>query len=196
VLSNDYKEWARGKQKLVKEFGVTFLCVCIAGLFACWNKGPEERVLFDFESDEELNRFHWRCHTLLSLSDEHVTHGKKSLRLELYPSEYPGLYPKLKEIDWSPYRAICFDIFNPQNVETLIAVRIDDQKDYPDYEDRYNNGFVLKPGLNRLSIPLNTLLTSGTKRNLDLKEIFRLLIFSVKPKDKVVLYVDHLRLIS
>ena len=54
-------------------------------------KPESEKILFDFESDSELDRFHWQCHTLFSLSDEHATHGKKSLKLELFPSDYPGL---------------------------------------------------------------------------------------------------------
>ena len=37
-----------------------------------------ESILFDFESDRELDRVHWKCHTLMSISDQHSTHGKGS----------------------------------------------------------------------------------------------------------------------
>ena len=157
---------------------------------------PEERILFDFESDAELDRFHWRCHTLFSLSHQHITHGKRSLRLELYPSDYPGLTPMIEKRDWRGYKALHFDIYNPKNETLTITVRIDDRRDYPNYADRYNKSFILKPGMNRVIIPLDTLATSGNGRKLNLKEIYRVLIFMTRPKRRVVLYMDYIRLVS
>jgi hypothetical protein len=139
---------------------------------------------------------HWQCHTLFTLSDEHATHGRKSLRLELYSSEYPGLAPMLDENDWRGYKNLCFDIYNSEEEVLSVTVRIDDRKDYPNYGDRYNESFIIQPGMNQIRIPFNSLLTSNTGRALDLKKIYRLLIFMVRPEKKVVLYVDYLRLVS
>lgn len=176
--------------------GITIILItaCLCSLISCPSGSPPELVLFDFESDAELDLFHWKCHTLFSLSNENVTHGMKSLRLELYPSDYPGLAPKLGTNNWSRYKTISFDIYNPENAETSISVRIDDKKDYPNYEDRYNKSFILKPGLNQMNIPLNYLITSGTRRTLDLKNIYRFLIFMAHPQKKFVLYIDYVRL--
>ncbi len=152
-------------------------------------------MLLGFESDAELDLLHWKCHTLFSISDEHVTHGKKSLRMELYPSDYPGLNPKLEVNDWKKYGTLNFDIYNPEKEETMITVRIDDQKEHPDYADRYNMRFILKPGLNLIRIPLDSLITSGTHRQLNLTKIYKFLIFMVHPQRKYVLYIDHVRLV-
>jgi len=153
-------------------------------------------VLFDFESDAELDRLHWKCFTLMSQSDEYVSHGEKSLRLELYPSDYPGLAPMLKDNDWRGYKALRFDVYNPMEKDIRLAVRIDDRAEYPDYKDRYNKGFILKKGLNRIEIPLTSLVTSGTKRNMELGKIYRFLVFMVSPQEKHVFYVDYIRLVS
>ena len=169
---------------------------CLRLLVSCHGDVAGERVLFDFESESELDRLHWRCHTLFSLSDRHITHGEKSLRLELFPSDYPGLAPMLDMIDWRAYKALCFDIYNPEEKEVQITVRIDDRKDYPDYEDRYNKSFIFKPGMNGVRIPLDTLVTSGTGRKLNIGNIYRVLIFMVRPEKVAVLYVDHMRLVS
>ena len=60
-------------------------------LYNCNSRNvPDEIVLFDFESDSELDQVHWKCHTLMSVCDQNVTHGKGSLKLELFPSDYPG----------------------------------------------------------------------------------------------------------
>jgi len=160
---------------------------------ACSPK-PTEKILFDFEADEELDQFRWKCHTLLALSDEHAIHGSKSLRLELYPSEYPGLAPQIKDNNWSQYETFQFDVYSPHGEDIPLTVRIDDKKDDPDYADRYNRSFVIKPGANTVSISFDSLLTSGTRRPLNLTNIDRLLIFVVQPSEKVILYCDYIRL--
>jgi len=177
--------------------GITIILItaCLCSLISCFRGSPVELVLFDFESDADLDRFHWKCHTLFSLSNENVTHGVKSLRLELYPSDYPGLVPKLGMNDWSRYKTISFDVYNSEDEETSISVRIDDKKDYPNYENRYTKSFILKPGFNRLSISLNSLITSGTGRALNLKKIYRFLIFMAHPHKKFILFIDYVRLV-
>jgi hypothetical protein len=170
------------------------LLIFIILVIGCHEPIQRQFVLFDFESDSELDQLHWKCHTLMNLSDEHVSHGSKSLRLELYPSEYPGLSPMIRNNNWQGYESLGFDIFNPNGKEIKIAVRIDDRKDAPEYKDRYNHGFVLAPGLNRINISIDKLSTSGTNRRLDLKKIYFLTIFIVNPSEKVTLYVDYIRL--
>jgi hypothetical protein len=157
---------------------------------------PGERILFDFEKDEELDHFRWKCHTLFTLSDQHATHGIKSLKLDLFPSEYPGFAPIIRDTDWSKYGALRFDVYNPQNTDLELVARIDDNRAYPDYADRYNESFVVKPGANTVKIPFDSLKTSGAKRPLYLKMIYRLHIFMARPKEKTVLYFDYMRLIN
>lgn len=173
---------------------IILITVCLWGFISCFKEPPAQRILFDFESEAELDRFHWKCHTLFSLSSENVTHGEKSLRLELYPSSYPGLSPKLSVNDWRGYKAVFFDVYNPEDKSVSLAVRIDDKKEHPDYKDRYNKSFILKPGLNHMNIPLDSLITSGTQRILDVKNIYRFLIFMSHPPKKFVLYLDYIRL--
>lgn len=165
-------------------------------LFLCCNPGKpaKEFILFDFESDQELDDVNWQCHTLMSISDLHYTHGKSSLKLDMYPSEYPGFSPFLSVKDWSKYKALCFDVFNPDETERGITVRIDDTEDNTEYKDRYNQGFVLKNGMNYIRIALDSLITSGTGRRMNTSTIDKFLFFTHNPTEKVVLYIDHIRL--
>lgn len=157
-------------------------------------------MLFDFESDAELDRIHWKCHALYSLSGEFASHGAKSLKMELYPAgypdEYPGLSPFLKEKDWRGYRELRLDVYTPRDSAESLWVRIDDREKCPDYRDRYNKRFALRQGVNTIRIPLDALTTSGTERLLDRGKIARLLIFTVHPRKKVVLCIDAIRLTS
>jgi len=63
------------------------------------------------------------------------------------------------------------------------------------YRDRYNKVFMLKPGANQLKISLDSLKTSITERPLELKNIYRFLIFMSHPDKKYVLYLDYFRLV-
>jgi hypothetical protein len=162
----------------------------------CGDRAATEKILFDFETEQDLDRVQWKCHALFSLLEEHSSHGAQCLRLELYPSSYPGLAPVVKEKDWSGFRSLCFEVYNPHEEEIQITVRIDDRKDWPDYSERYNKSFQLVGGSNRIEIPLSTLVTSGTRNQMDLKNIHRFLIFLVNPPQKKVLYVDYIRLVK
>jgi len=167
-------------------------------LLNCSDQKTREQILFDFESPSELDKLEWKCHTMYSLSNEHSAHGLKSLKLELYPSDgedYPGLTPIITKNNWSGFKYFCLDIYNPEARQEQISIRIDDRKDYPDYEDRYNQRINLKSGQNSICISLNEMATSATNRKINLQNIYRVLIFKANPEKKVVLYVDYMRLV-
>ena len=171
-------------------FSIAFSMVPVG----CSGPVGHELVLNDFETDADLDRVHWQCRTLLSLSSEHATSGEQSLKIALFPADYPGLSLKLDEHNWSRFGSIVFDILNPQNEALDLTVRIDDRPDYPDYDDRYNGRHTLLPGSNHLSIPLDSLRTSGSGRPLNLKTIRRFLFFLVDTREIYRLYVDNIRL--
>lgn len=172
----------------------TFLLVML--LFSFCGSKVKNRVLFDFETDGELNRLNWKCYSLFSLSRHHATHGVKSLKMEFFPSDYPQLLTKTKRNDWRGFSLFRFDVFNPQKRDVQITVRIDDRKKYPAYGDRYSKSLILHPGKNIVTIPLETLKTSVTERNLELQSIYRFFIYKAQPKEKIILYVDNIRLIE
>jgi hypothetical protein len=178
-------------QRLFLGLAITIMC-----LFSCNGDVQKDLVIFDFESEAELDQLQWNCHSLYLLTSEHVTHGTRALKLELYPYslEYLCFSPILKMHDWSRYKTLRFDIFNPGNRTVNIGVRIDDRDDYPDYPDRYNAEVDLHPGINSITIPLELLTTSRTLRNMNLKNIRRFLIFTGYQKDKTTLYIDYIRL--
>lgn len=166
----------------------------LSAAMGCHKNTPDDLVLFDFETEKELDQVHWKCRTLLSLSGHFASHGKKSLRIEMFPSSYPGFSPALAVNDWQGYKFFCFDIFNPSPDHLKITLRVDDRKQALEYNERYNQSFDLKPGLNSFKIPLSTLKTSQTGIPLKLKKICRFLLFMVNPDKKQELFLDHIRL--
>ncbi len=172
---------------------IVFSLVMLVG--GCSVERPAALILFDFEEDSELDRLRWRCLTLFSLSSDFAAHGEKSLKIEFFPSRWPGWQPILFEKDWRGYEALGFDLYNTQDADVSITVRIDDRKAFPDHLDRYNQDFVLRPGVNAIVIPFDSLLTSGRDRLLNLGRIERFVVFMGSPDKRFVLHLDHVRLL-
>ena len=152
-------------------------------------------VLNDFESQADLDRIAWRCRTTFRLTGIHRSHGHSGLLMTLYPDLYPGIRPFLppERRDWRGYRYLALDVFNPGDEPLVLCYRIDDTK-APDYEDRVNGSFRLRPGENRLRLDLGRLRTSGTNRPLNLGQIWAVLFFQLSPPHPVTLGLDYIRL--
>jgi hypothetical protein len=86
------------------------------------------------------------------------------------------------------------DIFNPSKDDVHFQVRIDDHQSNWEYANRFDQDFVLKPGPNSISIPINSIKTNLHYQQLNLKKMERLIVFvpnNQKPRD---LYIDNIRL--
>ena len=176
----------------------------LAGIFNIFNSsyGPKDNpngsatddVLFDFETDSELSRLNWQCHKWFERSSDHATSGKYSLRAILPPGKYPGIsFREFKE-DWSGRNYLKLDVFNPAMEELVFHIRIDDRKSGWEYANRFDRNFQLKPGMNHISVPLNSLRTNRDPRTLDLRHIKRLIVFIPNNLEKREIYIDSIRL--
>lgn len=155
--------------------------------------GRQQIFNYDFEDEDVFNYIFCKCKTNPTISDKYSTLGKKSLKLEIYPSKYPGISFGNFNHNWSKFFFIKADVFNEEKTTLHLSIRIDD-KINPEYDDRYNNTLVLKSGANHISIELDRLVTSGTNRRLNLNRIERIIFFVVMPEKKKTLYLDNLRL--
>lgn len=173
---------------------VYLLFFLLFGASGCQRSQEKSALLFNFESDSSLDHVNWKCRTLFHRSTEHTTQGEFSLRLQLFPSAYPGFNPEISIKDWSAYTHFSFDVWNDEKYEVPLTVRIDDRKSNPSFADRYNKTFLLLPGMNYIEISLHDLMTSDTRRPMDLSSIEQLIIFIATPQSPVTLFLDHGRL--
>jgi len=161
---------------------------------ACRERNMQDMILFDFETESELDRIQWSCHTLSELTDKKISHGARSLKVDMYPSKYPGVTLQLYDHDWRSYKVLQFYVFNPQSEDVRLSVRIDDKKDYPPDGDSYKNKYSLSPGVTMIRIPLEGLRANQSERMIDLKNIHRIILYTVNPAAKITLYYDFIRL--
>ena len=153
-----------------------------------------EATLFDFESEAELDLLHWECGAFMERDVHHAASGQYSLRVEMYPNgEYPGFKAGFAK-GWQGYKMLSIDIYNPGAGDIKFSYRIDDRDDNPPFADRANGYVMVRPGRNTFSLDLENLKTSGTNRRLDLEKISSLALFVHQPPQKLVLYLDRVRL--
>ena len=151
-------------------------------------------VLFDFESEEELNRLNWECHKWFELSDRNATSGRYSLKVSLPQGRYPGINFEEIKSDWSNHHYLKMDVFNPSNEEFNFHVRIDDNKSGWEYANRFDLNFKLTPGMNSISIPTDSIRTNINHRPMNFKRIKRMMVFIPDNLKTREIYLDNIRL--
>jgi len=173
----------------------------LAACLAAGTARAEDKMLCDFENDGDLKRWELKSNSGV-LSDQHVTHGAKSLMIK--PGEYMLCFSLPQ--DWTPFDSLDIDAFvegdAPVNGSLLIADKTWDAGG-KQYWDRHNGTFNLKPGANTISIPVNGLFRgeagsrdANGRGNINPKEIIRFDIgFTTKGKVAAI-YLDNMRLVK
>ncbi len=153
-----------------------------------------ENVLFDFESEAELDQVNWECRKWFELSKDHFAHGKRSLKVSLPPGRYPGVKFHGFRKDWTGFRFLKLDVFNPSREKVRFHVRIDDEKSRWEYARRFDRTVELSPGANALSFSIESIRTNMTSRPLEFKKISNLMMFVLDNRERKDLYIDYIRL--
>lgn len=162
---------------------------------------PQPLFHYDFESDADLDAIPWQCRLIFSLTKDHATSGKQSLKMSYYPDQpgaktgYPGLSLLGFDPDWHKAKLLCADIFNPSSEHLVMGLRVDDRPE-PPFEERFNTELDLQPGLNLIKVPLENLVTSHAqqKRKLNFRRIQSVSLFFIKPESSLSVFVDNIRL--
>lgn len=149
-------------------------------------------MIAGFEHRTELNR--WKGSSGIWRSTERTTEGQYSLKFLLSTKKYSAISLKDFPSNWQDYRLLRFDIWSPRS-SLPINVRIHDKEHARGtgaYSDRFNRSYRLTNGWNRILIDLSEVQYSPRERELNLKEIFRLLLFSHNLETSETLYLDQL----
>ncbi len=173
---------------------------CVAALMlaaaAAW---AEEKVVAGFE-DAAAPAEWYASDGKLSVSTEHATEGKQSLKVELSPGDYPGWGVDFKGADWSGYDALRFSLFNEGREPQWVSIRIDDASS-KGYGTRFNMedrqvAVQLHMGANEIEIPIRSL-RQGTpeSQGIDPLKVASLRMFVGGLKKPVTWYLDGVRLV-
>ena len=147
----------------------------------------------DFESPLDLYEFSRK----FERTEEFHTHGRYGLKLTLTPALYSGISINRAYADWSPYKQLNVDIYNPSTDPLGLVIRVNDiahdvggWKD----DDRFNQSIQLKLGWNYISIPISIIKNAPAHRLMDMSKVSSIIIYTSNLPVSRVIYVDNLRL--
>jgi hypothetical protein len=107
-----------------------------------------------------------------------VSQGERALRVSLGGGDWPGIELWEPSPDWTGYRHLAIELFNPHAFELDLSMRIDDRHHNYQMDDRYNARIELPPqARTTIRIPLAEIESAPRGRKFDLERTARLLLF-------------------
>ena len=160
-----------------------------------FEQAPQEEIINDFESINDIDFFEATESTRIELSDLNVTHGKKALKVFIPAGDsFPGLswevFKSSKCLNWRAYRYLEFDIYNESDQSVNLNFKIKSNANYP--KSSAERHISIGPGISKTwQIDLHGLRDKGV----NLGEISYMKIYVSHPKREYNIYLDYLRLI-
>ncbi len=152
-------------------------------------------ILSNFETPFEIDR--WEGRTKIAIDKNTVREGKASLKVQLTTDKYSGISLNHFPPSWQDHESFHMSIFNSSLEPLKVTVRINDKEHVTGvqlYSDRFNRQFVLATGWNNIDITIDDIKNAPDTREMNLRAIMNLGIFSVSLKNPKVIYIDDVRL--
>jgi VanZ family protein len=120
--------------------------------------------------------------------------GEPLVRMDLQMATYPGVSVREPHPDWRGYRRLVFTVVSDLDAPTVLTLRVHDALHDQRYEDRFNRGLKILPGVNRVVIPLDDIRTAPDGRDMDMSRIRGIAIFGHSPAAPTHVFLGPLRL--
>lgn len=207
--------FAQGTFHSVKGAGINFLialiCTVVCALalaspaYYFWLEHRVETrlpILLDFESRDQVALIAPNMGgklTLTTAPPEWLGNSSQVLNIHFAASEYPGARMHSMWPNWSDYRYLNMEIFNPNTQTLSLSIRINDRSHNQEYADRYNLTRPIEPGHNVLHISLETIEQAPAGRKMNLAQVEQVIWFmrgEEQKKDEAskTLYLDNVAL--
>ena len=104
-------------------------------------------------------------------------YGDKTYFLKIFPNEYDDYWAKYfaGDKDWSKFNYLNLAIYSP--IKSKINLRIDDDGDCTNYDDRFNKEFKLDYGWNNIELSIEEI--RNTTKDFNLKKIRFIYFFDI-----------------
>lgn len=136
----------------------------------------------------------WWERELVEESRSRLTPSRSLARLDLQPASYSGVTFEEPYPDWSGYRHLVLTIASDLEQPLPMTVRVHDSFHSHRYEDRFNRRLTVEPGENVFRIPLDEIRRGPRNREIDLRRIRAILIFTHALTRATHVYLGPLRL--
>jgi len=117
-------------------------------------------------------------------------------RIQAHPGEYPGFVFMEPFPDWNGFRSLEIEVFYGDAVPRGFILRIHDARHNNDVADRFKKEVVLQPGFQTIKVALEDIRAGPQNRDLDLKRIRELALYTYQLDRKVTFYLGEIRLVK
>ncbi len=121
-------------------------------------------------------------------------HPSPALWVSSFQDTWSGVYYDGGAQDWSAYRFLVFETFNPQDEALEISLRVDDTEDCQKYANRFNRTIRIAPGHDVQRLDLDDIRRGPESRELNLREIRFLYVFRNKDAKSTQFALNDVRL--
>ena len=152
-------------------------------------------ILSDFETPFEQER--WTGKPLQAVETILSFHQYKMMKITFNTDHFSGVGLKYFEGDWSTYKSLKIDLYNPELDPLNVTCRINDLihvDGYEEYEDRFNRNYHVVHGWNHIEIDLEDVKTSPAKRYMDMSNIKGIGLYVVSQPTDRTLYLNKVEL--
>jgi VanZ family protein len=115
-------------------------------------------------------------------------------RLDLNPAIYPGITLREPYPDWRWARSLELTLVSDLDAPLMLTIRIHDAAHDNRYEDRFNRQLVVRPGVNRILIPLDDVRRAPARREMDMRHIRQIILFGYQVTAPTHVYLGPIRL--
>jgi hypothetical protein len=74
----------------------------------------------------------------------------------------------------------------------MLTLRIDDVAHNQEHKDRFNRTFSIEPGLNDLAVTLDDVRRAPAEREMDLRRMAQLILFTNRPREPFELLISDI----
>ncbi len=115
-------------------------------------------------------------------------------KLTFKKTTYPGLVIEEPYPNWGDYEYFSFSVYSQLSAPVAIGLRVDDAHYNERDDDRFNGPLEVNPGPNEFIIKLDEIRSGPMFRDLDLESVAVVIIYSSRPEEEFVLFIDNILL--
>jgi hypothetical protein len=126
------------------------------------------------------------------MSDVIEDQGVNWHRMRFDKAEYPGIDIIEPVQDWRQYSKLSFKVWSHNQNNVSLTFRVHDDQHNQEYNDRFNQSFVIQQGMNNISIGLADIKHAPETRVLNMGKVSGVQLFMVEVKERLFLDISNL----
>jgi len=121
-------------------------------------------------------------------------HDGRVARVTYQKATYPDFEINEPFPNWTGFESLVFEVFSPVDTIINLTLRIEDARHNNRFDDRFTRTFEVRPGLNEIKVPLDSVAAAPAGRSMDLKAVYALHLHAYKIEKPLTVYLDNFRL--